>query len=407
MSNKEKEIWKSIEDGNGYTISNRGRLKYDNKIVKPYETDKGYHRYILRNLPFKKFRAAHRLVAIAHVPNPDNLPQVNHIDGNKQNNNDWNLEWTTSKDNVKHSFDTGLRKDNISITLTDISTDTVTEYRSLNELSKFLDIGIDTLVSYIYRSKQYPIYEKYIIDIEDESLDRMLNTTKTQAIPIYCKDTITYKVTKYRSVAHAAIHTGISSYSVREALGKKGMDTYYTGGYLLSYKDLSNDETTFDELLSQQDRDKMLSKPIIKIGNEIVLHNYDTGEDTVYPGRDEVSMFLGVKVGQVTDAIGRIRRKDRTWLLGGYGIKFKHDTHPWHEYSKLAIENSKRGIKFDTPLFKVIYPDGKEEYVTGILKMSNIIGATINQLKPANNAGQGAINKLLERLNSNVTVIKI
>lgn len=52
----------------------------------------------------------HRLVANLYLQNKYNLPDVNHIDGNKLNNNFSNLEWTTKSDNSKHAFDNGLLK---------------------------------------------------------------------------------------------------------------------------------------------------------------------------------------------------------------------------------------------------------------------------------------------------------
>lgn len=56
----------------------------------------------------KQFRV-NRLIAETFIPNPDNLPQVNHIDGNKLNNNVENLEWCSAKYNTRHAINTGLR----------------------------------------------------------------------------------------------------------------------------------------------------------------------------------------------------------------------------------------------------------------------------------------------------------
>ena len=100
-----EEIWKEIEGFNGdYWVSNLGRvksLKYKKeRILKPRKQS-GYYKVLLYN--DKKYEySIHRLVAMAFIPNPDNLPQVNHKDENKANNCVDNLEWCTWEYNINY-----------------------------------------------------------------------------------------------------------------------------------------------------------------------------------------------------------------------------------------------------------------------------------------------------------------
>jgi hypothetical protein len=75
---------------------------------------RGYERVNLFNRITKKHMTIriHRLVAKMFIPNPENKPQVNHIDGNKQNNTVSNLEWCTNLENAKHSRENGLMPHN-------------------------------------------------------------------------------------------------------------------------------------------------------------------------------------------------------------------------------------------------------------------------------------------------------
>lgn len=108
-----EELWKDLTGYKvSYQISNKGRLKsfFAGKcnILKGCINKRGYHSYLLSGVIGRRY--AHRLVAQAFIPNPDNLPFVNHIDGNKLNNNVENLEWCTNDQNMKHASKTGLLK---------------------------------------------------------------------------------------------------------------------------------------------------------------------------------------------------------------------------------------------------------------------------------------------------------
>lgn len=82
-----------------------------NKYISTWVDTVGYRQCYLKDESGKKHsKRIHRLVAIAFIPNPKNLPQVNHKDGNKLNNNLENLEWTDNKSNTQHGYDNGLYK---------------------------------------------------------------------------------------------------------------------------------------------------------------------------------------------------------------------------------------------------------------------------------------------------------
>lgn len=122
-----KEIWKDIVNYEGYYqvsnlgkvkslereiyMFNKGNFKSKEKILLSHTTSKGYLRISLLKDKICRKNLVHRLVAQAFIENNNlKLNQVNHIDGNKKNNEVHNLEWCNNSQNVKHSYSIGLQK---------------------------------------------------------------------------------------------------------------------------------------------------------------------------------------------------------------------------------------------------------------------------------------------------------
>lgn len=99
-----EEIWKDIERYEGlYWISNLGRVKSKRKILKPCINKRTGYIYVCLTKNNKgKVIVIHRLVAKTFLPNPYNLPFINHKDENKQNSRLDNLEWCTAKYNANY-----------------------------------------------------------------------------------------------------------------------------------------------------------------------------------------------------------------------------------------------------------------------------------------------------------------
>lgn len=111
------EEWRPIEGYDDYQISSFGRVKSLKKcrgcavrILRPAISRTNYLIVQLVKNAKPKWYSVHRLVAKAFATNPENKPQVNHVDGCKINAYAGNLEWVTNAENIRHAFDVGLAK---------------------------------------------------------------------------------------------------------------------------------------------------------------------------------------------------------------------------------------------------------------------------------------------------------
>lgn len=105
------EVWKDLNEW--YEVSNQGKVrnKQTNYILKATPDANGYLRVNIRMARFEKLstQKIHKLVATLFIPNPLNLPEVNHLK-EKDNNFAENLEWSSHSDNMQHAFETNRCK---------------------------------------------------------------------------------------------------------------------------------------------------------------------------------------------------------------------------------------------------------------------------------------------------------
>lgn len=108
------ELWKDIKGWeNYYQVSNMGRIKSLSRFNSQRERilkqnhRRGYHSVLFSKSNIHYTVATHRLVAIAFIPNPFNKPQINHINGIRDDNQISNLEWCDQSYNIKHAYENG------------------------------------------------------------------------------------------------------------------------------------------------------------------------------------------------------------------------------------------------------------------------------------------------------------
>ena len=166
----QKEIWKDVPGYEGlYQVSSLGNVKscsrirkggrhncvrtYKEKQLKTTKSPYGYIYVQLYGENHTKKYFTHRLVALAFIPNLENKPSVNHINGIKHDNRVENLEWVTHSENTKHAFNTNLIKikhgeDSNNSKLTEKQVLEIRKYQGIisqAKLGEIYGVGQDTI----------------------------------------------------------------------------------------------------------------------------------------------------------------------------------------------------------------------------------------------------------------------
>lgn len=157
IETKYKDIFVNEEDLEIYKKTKTGRIIKLSKWVDSV----GYYMVAFRINGKKYWKRTHRLIAETLLPNPNNLPQINHIDGNKLNNNITNLEWCDNKYNTREAYNNGLYKSKkeCPIKATNKKSGEIFEFNSIRKCAEELKINRKTLTSILKGNKKTNNYD--------------------------------------------------------------------------------------------------------------------------------------------------------------------------------------------------------------------------------------------------------
>ena len=155
--------WRTITEASNYEVSTNGQVRNrtTKKILKGRLSKNGYLQVSIKIDATQKFcnRYIHRLVALHFIQNPNNKREVNHIDGNKENNTLSNLEWVTSSENQKHRHLIGNKKtSNRHIGMFNKKGEMVKDFNSILEAVTYFNKTSRVNIDNALQGKQYTAY---------------------------------------------------------------------------------------------------------------------------------------------------------------------------------------------------------------------------------------------------------
>lgn len=229
------EIWRKIDDR--YSVSNLGRVKSNyrgtERILKPTTIKNGYLRVSLYRGGVMKSVSIHRLVAKAFIPNPYNLPQVNHKDENKENNCVDNLEWCTAKYNCNYGTRSSRSGSTFKKKICSVDKDGNIEYFDSGvEASKKTGISRSSISGALAESRSSNTAGGRLWFYDDGNIEKTIKETE---IKLTTNKKSVYSIDKYGNIEHfesvseAKRRTGAQNihYSIKRGTKSNGRHWFY------------------------------------------------------------------------------------------------------------------------------------------------------------------------------------
>lgn len=328
-----EEIWKDIpiDELYGYQISSHGNLRQNSTLTPIYKispirikkSNRSIHGYkaitVYNNQLKSKDYLIHRLVCITFINIPEDLSKtncfkfvdgyqyiVNHKNGNSLDNQKENLEWSTITINNNHALDTNLRTECVKVHVIDHMTNNIIEFRSVNKLSKFLNVEHKKCYQIISNHSCVLFRERYTFKLEN--IDIFKNTICKEKIDVIFYDYVNDQITITSSISEASFITGINSSVIKHRL-KESSDKPIAGFVFRKLRNFNNEWPFLDKEKAAYQRkfyfENAISDRINSSGIIIKTINVLTNEIKEFGSIYDAANYHGVLYHNVKNLINK------------------------------------------------------------------------------------------------------
>lgn len=267
---------------------------------------------------------AHRVVAETFLGTPLGTKSedyiVNHINGDKSDIRLENLEWCTSSENLIHAYESGLRKDKITVLVKNTDTDEVIKFRSLQECAKHFNSNGATIFNYVKASNKAKLrFSKYLIIKDGEEWPSEIDHGKVNGLPksIYLLELNNGVEILYKSMSEVARMLEVSGSLLTKLLKSTGKASY--NGYELRYADVPQPLRTTERLGNRTNPRK---PPKIKVTD------LTTNTSRIIQSLEKLAIELGVT---------KISLQKSVWVNDGVYLNKLHIEYlPFEKETELA-----------------------------------------------------------------------
>lgn len=349
--------WRDIPGYSKYQACNlglvRNKTKQGTSKLYPIKTSKGTYLRVSAVSDDRQHRTkeVHHLICLAYHPYPTDgrKYEVNHKDGNKHNNLPTNLEWMTRSENINHSYEIGLRGDNIFFDVTDVNTGEVRRFSTESSAARHFGLTITLFKTVVLKHQTDPYLGRYTFK---KDFSKSTNQNKARIKDILAYDAVNRKMVIASDIAHMSWLTGVKQHTIwRQVTAKTPVDALISG-YI--FRLLSDNKRAIPKYTKKEASESRVAYETKKepVASRLGVTVKDYIKDTVtyYPTREEASKITGVGFGTIHYIL---RNQKHPRIFRGYAFKYSDDKQPWREYEDEVIEVSLDVKKSEYPMIRV------------------------------------------------------